>query len=42
MSCWSEKDGEFSYRELYRLVVSFIRNAVDIDWRDDLLKWWNL
>ena len=42
MSCWSEKDGEFSYRELYRLVVSFIRNAVNVDWRDDLLKWWNL
>ncbi|KAG6374560.1 hypothetical protein JVT61DRAFT_3909 [Boletus reticuloceps] len=42
MSCWSEKDGEFSYHELYRLVVSFICNAVDIDWRGDLLKWWNL
>ncbi|KAN0080290.1 hypothetical protein V8E55_009856, partial [Tylopilus felleus] len=38
----SEKDGEFSYCELYRLVVSFIRNVVNIDWRDDLLKWWNL
>lgn len=42
MSSWSEKDGEFSYCELYCLVVSFICNAVDIDWRDDLLKWWNL
>ncbi|KAG8217991.1 hypothetical protein J3R82DRAFT_6168 [Butyriboletus roseoflavus] len=42
MSCWNEKDGEFSYLELYCLVVLFICSAIDTEWRDDLLKWWNL
>ncbi|KAG6370181.1 hypothetical protein JVT61DRAFT_12328 [Boletus reticuloceps] len=42
MPCWSEQDGQFSFRELYRLVVYFIENAVDVGWKEELLQWWNL
>ena len=41
MSQWCESDGVLSYFDLYRVIVSFIRNAINTEWRDGLLKWWN-
>ncbi|KAG8218943.1 hypothetical protein J3R82DRAFT_4654 [Butyriboletus roseoflavus] len=42
MSVWSEKDGEFSYRDFYHYIITYIHNAVDRAWRDNLIKWWNV
>ncbi|KAF9224493.1 hypothetical protein BS17DRAFT_766515 [Gyrodon lividus] len=40
-SQWNELDGKLSYCELYRSIVSFLRDPPDTEWRDELLKWWN-
>ncbi|KAH7881810.1 hypothetical protein F5I97DRAFT_2000613 [Phlebopus sp. FC_14] len=40
-SQWSEVDEELNYYAMYRGIVSFIRDAPDTAWRDELLKWWN-
>jgi hypothetical protein len=40
-SQWCESDGVLSYFKLYRTIVSFIRDAIDTEWKDDLLKWRN-
>ncbi|KAG9308734.1 hypothetical protein JVU11DRAFT_11522 [Chiua virens] len=42
MLTWNEKDREFSYWEFYNNIISYICNAVDKEWRDDLLRWWNV
>ncbi|KAH7891069.1 hypothetical protein F5I97DRAFT_1923612 [Phlebopus sp. FC_14] len=40
-SQWSEVDEELNYYAMYRGIVSFIRDAPDTAWRNELLKWWN-
>ncbi|KAG1795446.1 uncharacterized protein HD556DRAFT_1442302 [Suillus plorans] len=39
---WSEIDGAFNYREFYNNIIELIEDSPDPDWKEDLLKAWNV
>lgn len=39
---WSETDGAFNYREFYNNIIELIEDSPDPEWKEDLLKAWNV
>ncbi|KIJ11126.1 hypothetical protein PAXINDRAFT_157414 [Paxillus involutus ATCC 200175] len=39
---WGETDGPFSYRLFYYTIMEEIEDCVDLEWKDDLLKHYNM
>ena len=39
---WAETDGPFSYRVFYYTVMEEIEDCVDLEWKKDLLKHYNM
>lgn len=39
---WSEIDGSFNYREFYYNIIELIEDSPDPDWKEELLKAWNV
>ncbi|KAG2029384.1 hypothetical protein BDR03DRAFT_880931 [Suillus americanus] len=41
-NAWSEIDGAFNYREFYNNIIELIEDSPDPEWKEDLLKAWNV
>ncbi|KAG1763822.1 hypothetical protein EV702DRAFT_1051618 [Suillus placidus] len=41
-NAWSEVDGDFNYRDFYNNIVDLIEDSPDPEWKDELLRAWNL
>ncbi|KAG2072056.1 hypothetical protein BDR04DRAFT_1153814, partial [Suillus decipiens] len=39
---WSEIDGAFNYQEFYNNIIELIEDSPDPEWKEDLLKAWNV
>ncbi|KAG1824735.1 uncharacterized protein BJ212DRAFT_1261032 [Suillus subaureus] len=41
-NAWSEIDGAFNYQDFYNNVVKLIEDSPDLEWKEELLKAWNM
>ncbi|KAG1816580.1 hypothetical protein EV424DRAFT_1324881 [Suillus variegatus] len=41
-NAWSEVDGNFNYRDFYNNIVDLIEDSPDPEWKDELLRAWNM
>ncbi|KAG1771128.1 hypothetical protein EV702DRAFT_1049032 [Suillus placidus] len=41
-NAWSEIDGAFNYLEFYNNIIELIEDSPDPEWKEDLLKAWNV
>ncbi|KAG2033273.1 hypothetical protein BDR03DRAFT_985119 [Suillus americanus] len=41
-NAWSEIDGAFNYREFYNNIIDLIKDSPDPEWKEELLKAWNV
>ncbi|KAG1789476.1 hypothetical protein EV424DRAFT_1338641, partial [Suillus variegatus] len=41
-NAWSEVDGDFNYRDFYNNIVDLIEDSPDPEWKDELLRAWNM
>ena len=39
---WSEMDGIFNYRKFYYALIELVDDNENVEWRDDLLKYYNM